>query len=279
MPRVHLEESRTRLLALWIDHYKAHPVYGEVATHLFTDENEYYWTNHAGQETRPPWQPGQQVVFKTKPWSKENTADRQTKRPRPPPADRQDPLGPFSHFAPAPPPTQTGGTDAREAGSVPSASDGTADQVGQYHSLMRPCSTRQINIRVEVEGRSLQVKVDPRILTQQLVHKVAIGLGVDLPVWWHASVINWDGNNRTYQEGDTVKFYPATTTTLEAVRGPRIQKGSVAAIPKAVGGPPPKKSVPKPKHDWIQKLRDRGEVQMCDAMQFSSQIDRNKGSH
>jgi hypothetical protein len=102
MPRVHREESRTRLLALWIDHYKARPVYGEVATHLFADEKEYCWTNHAGQETKSPWQPGQQVVFKMKPWSKENTADRQTKRPRPPPADKQDPLGPFPHFAPAP---------------------------------------------------------------------------------------------------------------------------------------------------------------------------------
>jgi hypothetical protein len=269
-PKVHREESRTRLLALWIEH-------SEVASHLFTDENEYHWKNHAGQETKPPWQLGQQVMFKLEPWTKDNTADRQSRRPRPPPADKQDPLGPFSYVAPAPRPTQIGGSDAGTAGSAPQTSDGTADQVGQYFSLTRPCSTKQISIRVEVEGRSLQVKVDPKILPQHLVHKVAIGLGVDLPGWWHASVIDGEGENRTYQAGDTVKLYPASTATLAAVQEPRTQKGSVAKIPKAIGGRPPKKREPKQKHDWIQMLRDRGEVQMCDAMQFSSQIDRNKG--
>jgi hypothetical protein len=64
-------------LAAWLEHYKAHPIYAEVASHMFTDENEYYWKDHTGVETAPPWNPGQQVVFKMKPWLKENTAERQ----------------------------------------------------------------------------------------------------------------------------------------------------------------------------------------------------------
>jgi hypothetical protein len=64
---------------------------------------------------------------------------------------------------------------------TPSTTDGTADQTGQYHSLTRPGSTKQVNITVEVEGRSAQVKVDPKVLVQHLAHKAAKNLGVDLP--------------------------------------------------------------------------------------------------
>jgi hypothetical protein len=83
-PSVHWEAPRSRLLALWIEHYKNHREHAEVASHLFTAENEYYLKDHTGVETAPPWTPGQQVIFKMKPWSKENAADRQRKRPRPP---------------------------------------------------------------------------------------------------------------------------------------------------------------------------------------------------
>jgi hypothetical protein len=40
-PLVHREAPRSRLLVLWIEHYKNHPVYAEVSSHLFTDENEW----------------------------------------------------------------------------------------------------------------------------------------------------------------------------------------------------------------------------------------------
>jgi hypothetical protein len=133
-----------------------------VASHLFTDENEYYWTDHTGKPRAPPWHPGQQVVFKLKPWSKENTAERQQKRPGPPPSDEQDPLGRFSHFTPPSPPSLTGEAGAAVVGAAPSTTEGAADQIGQYHSLTRPRSTRQVIIKVEVEGRSVQVKVDPK---------------------------------------------------------------------------------------------------------------------
>jgi hypothetical protein len=118
-PLVHREAPRSRLLELWIIHYKSHQTYAEVASHLFTDENEYYWKDHTGTETAPPWVPGQQVVFKLKPWSQENTASRQQKRPRPPPADGQDPLGPFvGHPQTAKPVTtiRSGSTEATQGG-------------------------------------------------------------------------------------------------------------------------------------------------------------------
>jgi hypothetical protein len=66
-PSVHREAPRARLLALCIEHYKNHRDHSEVASHLFTDENDYYWRDHTGAETAPPWTPGQPVVFKMKP--------------------------------------------------------------------------------------------------------------------------------------------------------------------------------------------------------------------
>jgi hypothetical protein len=67
--RVHREAQRSRLLAIWIRVHKAKPAWEEVPLYLFTDENEYYWTDDSGAKTAPPWRPGQQVIFKLKPWS------------------------------------------------------------------------------------------------------------------------------------------------------------------------------------------------------------------
>jgi hypothetical protein len=39
---VHREATRTRLLGLWIEHHKAHRDHAEIASQLFTDENECY---------------------------------------------------------------------------------------------------------------------------------------------------------------------------------------------------------------------------------------------
>jgi hypothetical protein len=51
---VHREEPRSHLLKRWIDHFKAVSLHPEIAFQLLTDENEYYWTDHVGKETRPP---------------------------------------------------------------------------------------------------------------------------------------------------------------------------------------------------------------------------------
>jgi hypothetical protein len=97
--RVHREQARTHLLLRWLEYFKRSPDKAEIASQLFTSENQYYWTNHPGEEAAPPWQPAQQVSVKLKPWSKENTAECQRTCPKPPPANGQDPLGPFSHYA------------------------------------------------------------------------------------------------------------------------------------------------------------------------------------
>jgi hypothetical protein len=73
-PQVHRETPRSRILALWIEHFKRHPIHAEVSSHLFTDENEYYWKDESWAETAPPWTPGKHVIFKMKPWPRENTA-------------------------------------------------------------------------------------------------------------------------------------------------------------------------------------------------------------
>jgi hypothetical protein len=71
-----------------------------------------------------------------------------------------------------------------------------------------------VNIIVEIEGRTFPVKVNPKTLVQNLVHKVAQGLGTDLPGWWHASDVMELGDNHTYKKGDVVSLFPATTESI-----------------------------------------------------------------
>jgi hypothetical protein len=129
-----------------------------------------------------------------------------------------------------------------------------------------------VNVVVLVEDQTVQLKVDPKTLTQTLMHRAAQALSMHLPGWWHASVIDGIGDSHTYQEGDTVKLYPASQESVERIREPRTPKGSASKIPKAIGGPPPKRKEPKQKRDWIQELSDRGEIQIQDVQQFSNQI-------
>jgi hypothetical protein len=130
-PSVHREASRSQLLTLWLEHHKRHPIYAEVASHMFTDENEYYWKDHTGVETAPPWAPGQQVVFKMKPWLKENIAERQRKRPRPPPPDGKDPLRPSLGQSRMDPPTASAGSSAAGTDQTSQPTWGATDQESQ----------------------------------------------------------------------------------------------------------------------------------------------------
>jgi hypothetical protein len=277
-PSVHREAPRSRLLALWLEYYKAQPNDAEVASHMFTDENEYYWNDHTGVEAVPPWNPGQQVVFKMKPWLKDNTEERQRKRPRPPPADGRDPLRPpLGQVGPTSSGTSAG-TSGADAVSTSQPTGGASDQMNQYVSLRRACPTKQVSIRVMVEGQTIELKVNPKIIIKDLLHKAAQTLEKDLPGWWHACVVDGTGDNQTYQEGDTIKLYPASTESIQRVNEPRTPKGSVALIPKTIGGPPRvlKKKVPKEKRDWIWELCQRGEIPIKDAKQFFDQIDTEK---
>jgi hypothetical protein len=131
-----------------------------------------------------------------------------------------------------------------------------------------------VNIRVFVDGQTAQIKVDPKI--QDLVHKVARALTMNLPGSWHASVVDGIGDNHTYQENDTIKLYAASQESVERIRDHRTPQGSVAKIPKAIGGPPKKRKEPKQKRDWIQELCDRGEIPIQEAKQFSDQIIQDK---
>jgi hypothetical protein len=96
--KVHREEPCAIPLFRWLEHYQTHAVYAEIASQLFTDPNEYCWKDQVDHEAVPPWESGQQGSFKVKPWTKENTAERQRTRPIPPPASWQDSLGPFSEI-------------------------------------------------------------------------------------------------------------------------------------------------------------------------------------
>jgi hypothetical protein len=180
-PTVHREAPRSRLLALWLEYYKAHPTDAEVASHMFTDENEYYWKDHTGAETAPPWTPGQQVVFKMKPWSKDNTAERQRKRPRPPPTDGRDPLRPsLGQVGPVTSGTSTG---MSETGVDQQAQPigGASDRMNQYVPLRRACPTRQVSVRVMVEEQTIELNVNPKISIKDLLHTTARAIGRDLP--------------------------------------------------------------------------------------------------
>jgi hypothetical protein len=117
------------------------------------------------RETSPPWQPKQLVSFKLKPWSKENTAERQRKRPLPPPADRQ--TGPtrtvptlLYQFGP------WGKWDIRFIKGSEYDSRGAARRYGCGTNTEREVprahqgpSTKTVNVTVEAEGRSYPVKI------------------------------------------------------------------------------------------------------------------------
>jgi ribonuclease HI len=127
---------------------------------------------------------------------------------------------------------------------------------------------------VEVGGNGYTLKVHPKEVMNDLVHRVARQFSIDLPDYWHPTVISGTGNVCRYQEGGTIRLFATTESTLATVTEPRTAKGSVAKMPKAVGGPPPRHSakVQEPPHDWIQELKDRGETQEQDVKKSSEQI-------
>jgi ribonuclease HI len=149
--------------------------------------------------------------------------------------------------------------------------------MNQYVPLRRTCPTKQVLIRVMVEQQTVELRVNPKISLKDLLHKTAQTISRDLPGGWHACVVDGTGDNQTYQEGDTIKLYAASEESIRRVNEPRTPKGSVALIPKAVGGPStPKKKVPKETRDWIWELCERGETPIHDAKQFFDQIDTGK---
>jgi hypothetical protein len=131
-----------------------------------------------------------------------------------------------------------------------------------------------VNVTVEVEGKSYTTKIQPKELAQDLVHRLARENAIKLPGLWHPRVISGTGGVSRCQEGDVIRLFAATAETLKVVRNPRTERGSVAAIPNAIGGPPVRKQTraTKEKHDWIQELKDRGEFQQQDARAFTAQI-------
>jgi hypothetical protein len=136
-----------------------------------------------------------------------------------------------------------------------------------------------VNVTVEAEGRSYAVMIHRQELEKDLVHKVARERAVDLPGYWHPRVINGLGEVCRCQEGDVVRLFPAVTASLQTVTEPRTMRGSVAAIPKAIGGDKPaerRKKVQKEKGDWISELTARGEQQVQDPGSFTSQLQMDK---
>jgi hypothetical protein len=129
-----------------------------------------------------------------------------------------------------------------------------------------------------VEGQTIELKVNPKIVIKELVHKTTQALERNLQGWWHASVVDGMGDNQTYQEGDAIKLYPATIASIQRVNEPRTPKGSIALIPKAIGGPPVarKQKVQKENRDWLWELCQRGEIPIQNARQFFDQIDTGK---
>jgi hypothetical protein len=187
--KVHREEPRSCLLSRRIEHYRARQVHAEIASQIITDENEYYWTDQTKKKTAPPRKPAQQVSFKLKPWTKENTAEGRRTRPQPPPDGRHDPLGPFSHFtAPGAPATSHAQDQTQAPDQAQGQGQGDASEQGQYHT--RKLSTRMVNVTVEVEGNAYELSVHPKELEKDLVHRVARRFTVNLPGYWHPRVIS-----------------------------------------------------------------------------------------
>jgi hypothetical protein len=136
-----------------------------------------------------------------------------------------------------------------------------------------------VNVTIEEEGQSFAVNIHPQELEKGPVHIVSRAYSVDLPGHWHPQVISGLGKVCQYQEGDVIRLFPATTESLRSVTEPRTQKGSVAAIPNAIGGGKPAERQKKPQEeqcDWIAELKAPGEVQIQDPGQFTAQFQMDK---
>jgi hypothetical protein len=48
-----------------------------------------------------------------------------------------------------------------------------------------------------MEELTVELKVDPKIDIQRLIHKVAQTTQMNLPNWWHACVVDGTGDNQT----------------------------------------------------------------------------------
>jgi hypothetical protein len=122
------------------------------------------------------------------------------------------------------------------------------------------------------------MSIHPKEVEKDLVHKVARQYSIVLPGFWHQRVVDGTGDVCKYQERDTIRLFAADAESLEAVRNPHTARGSVAAIPKAVGRPKRLKSsrAPKVTHDWIRELIDRGENQETGTTKFAQQIQVDK---
>jgi hypothetical protein len=166
--------------------------------------------------------------------------------------------------------SDTSGDSATDA-----EADGNRDQKGQYQHLTRQPSNLTVNVTVEAEGRSFAVKIHSKDVEKDLVHKVAREYAIDLPGYWHPRVISGEGDVCRYQEGDVIRLFPATAASLRTVTEPRTARGSVPAIPKAIGGEKPVQKpvkIPKVERDWIGELAARGETQEQDACSFTARL-------
>jgi hypothetical protein len=105
-----------------------------------------------------------------------------SERDQGPPSDGQDPLGPFKGQSQLAPPATSTGSGAAGADQTTQPAEGTSDQESQYVPLRRTCPTRQVNIRVMVEEQTIELKVNPKIVIQDLVHAAARAISRDLQI-------------------------------------------------------------------------------------------------
>jgi hypothetical protein len=80
-PRVNRNASGQSILEMWKTEYVQKEEWREMVLEMFDEEEEYTWKDHLGHLASPPWEQGQQIIFKLIPWTKENRVSRRAKRP------------------------------------------------------------------------------------------------------------------------------------------------------------------------------------------------------
>jgi hypothetical protein len=77
---------------------------------------------------------------------------------------------------------------------------------------------------IEAEGRSFAVKIRPKEVEKELVHRIARQYAVSLPGYWHPRAIFGEGDVCRYQDGDVIRLFPATEASLRTVTEPRTER-------------------------------------------------------
>jgi hypothetical protein len=185
---------------------------------LYDEEEECKQEDQLGEEGVLPCAQGRQVNFQLKPWTKENTQRKFSKRHSP--SEGLSPTGGASG---------SGSRTSSEASSAGQLGIRTSDRAGEpYQSRNRPAGTKKVAIRLKIDHETCALSIMPRIPSDELHRQLEVALKRNVGGSWLPRVVSGLGTEARYQEGDEVAIFHARTNASRRSirRGPRPHMSS-----------------------------------------------------